>query len=57
MNISNGASNTDSTSAGFGVGLNAFLSRNMPITGITLSRCCKEKQQLLDQEKGKIDTI
>jgi len=42
MNISKGASNIASTSAGFGVGLNAFILERMPITGITLRRCCKK---------------
>jgi hypothetical protein len=55
MNISKGASNTASTSAGFGVGLKAFLLVRMPITGITLRRCCKEKQPLLKLKK--IDNI
>jgi len=39
-NISNGASKTASTSAGLGVGLNSFLLVSIPITGITLRRCC-----------------
>lgn len=42
MNISNGASNMASTSAGFGAALNASFSLSMPITGTTLSRCCAE---------------
>jgi len=40
MNISKGASNTASTSAALGTGLNAFFSDSIPITGITLKRCC-----------------
>lgn len=44
MNISSGASNTSSTSAGFGLGMNAFLSVIIPITGTTLRRCCKENR-------------
>lgn len=44
-NISKGASNTASTSAAFGSGLNAFLSESMPITGITLRRCCTNKKK------------
>lgn len=34
-NISKGASNIASTSAAFGVGVNALLSRSMPSTGTT----------------------
>jgi hypothetical protein len=40
-NISKGASNIDSTSAGFKTGLNAFVSWSRPMTGTTLRRCYK----------------
>ena len=54
INISNGASNIDSTSPGFGAGSNAFFSLSMPITGTTLRRCCTKKRMLDEPPNEKL---
>ena len=42
-NISKGASNISSTSAAFGIGLNAFISESNLITGTTVTPICAKK--------------
>lgn len=47
-NISNGASNMDSTSAAFGTGLKALLSQITPTTGTTVIFICKQLVTIID---------